>query len=163
MLKALIITNLSSFLVFSVFTSCALKTHARSWFFHLLDDETSILLRHSVSSLVMILILKFTWCNSNLAPSGYSFDSRLLGICVSVCSGCGHKIPYWVSYTQTYSSLLRRLDVRNQGPTWLGSSEGPLPGHRFVVVPSHSGKTMWVDLSGASFIRALVPFMWALP
>ena len=74
---------------------------------------------------------------------------------------CYNKIPqigYLISI-RTYFSYFWRAEVRDRFglPVWSG--KGPLPSCRLLIVSANEERAR--GLSGASFIRALIPFMKA--
>lgn len=72
-------------------------------------------------------------CNINLAPPATHLI-HVCWVCLSVVGMQEQNTTDEVAYAQTYFSRLWRLESQDQGPAWLGSSEGPVLGHRFVVV-----------------------------
>ena len=73
-----------------------------------------------------------------------------------ICAGCYNRTSDWEVYKQqTFISHNSGAESQDWGPAWL--NEGSLPGCRFHAVYSCGKRGK--GLLGASFIRALIPFM----
>ena len=104
---------------------------------------------------IIFFLRSFRW----LPITHFLFPFKPSSHDVLVCSGCYNKIPQtgWPINNRNLFFTVWWLEVWDQGATRLGTSSGS----QFLVVSSHGGGER--ELSGASFTRALIPFMRAPP